>query len=187
MGFIEDRLAAMDGDFKKAKEPSAGGGSWMPEEDGDYQVIVERFDTFTSKDKTALFLKAELKIANDREYDGQVMEKVWPLDDPDKLGYLKRDLRTMGLEPDADDFSFGNLLTELEQVLDVPLMVAVVTSNRLNEKTNEYYRNIYINQRLGAPLRQQDVERTGRSDVPAEAPPTRAPQTVPDDDDDIPF
>jgi hypothetical protein len=183
MGFIEDRLAALDGDFKAAKEPSRGGGSWMPDEDGDYQVIVERFDTFTNKAKTALFLKAELKIANDREYDGQVMEKVWELDNPDRMGYLKRDLRTMGLNPDDDDFSFGNLLTELESVLDVPLMVAVVTSDRMNEKTNEYYRNIYINQRLGAPLRRDDVERTGASDVPATVP---AGSGVADDDD-IPF
>ena len=182
MGFIEDRLAALDGDFKQAKEPSKGGGSWMPEEDGDFQVIVERFDTFTSKDKSSLFLKAELKIANDRQYDGQVMEKVWPLDDLDKLGYLKRDLRTMGLSPDDDDFSFGNLLTELEQVLDVPLMVAVVTSDRVNEKTGENYRNLYINQRLGAPLRKHDVERTGKSDIP-----TEVPVGAGSDDDDIPF
>lgn len=181
--FIEDRLKALDSDFKKAKEPAAGGGSWMPEEDGDYQVIVERFDTFSNKDKTSLFLKAELKIANDRDYDGQVMEKVWPLDDPEKMGYLKRDLRTMGLNPDDDDFSFGNLLIELRSVLDVPLMVAVVTSNRVNEKTGENYRNIYLNQRLGAPLRRNDVERTGKSDIPATVPPTAGD----DDEDPIPF
>jgi hypothetical protein len=167
MGFIEDRLAALDGDFKAAKEPSRGGGSWMPDEDGDYQVIVERFDTFTNKAKTALFLKAELKIANN----------------PERFGYLKADLRTMGLSPDDDDFSFGNLLTELEQVLDVPLMVAVVTSNRVNEKTGENYRNIYLNQRLGAPLRRQDVERTGKSDIPATVPPAARD----DDEDPIPF
>jgi hypothetical protein len=183
MGFIEDQLAALNSDFKAAKEPSKGGGSWMPEEDGDYQVIVERFDTFTRKDKSRIFLKAELKIANDREYDGQVMEKVWELDNPDRFGYLKSDLRTMGLNPDDEDFSFGNLLTELEQVLDVPLMVAVVTADRMNEKTGEYYRNIYINQRLGAPLRKQDVERTGTSDVPATVP--AGPAVA--DDDDIPF
>jgi hypothetical protein len=183
MGFEQDRLAALEADFKAAKEPQKGGGSWMPDEDGDYQVIVERFDTFTSKDKSRLFLKAELKIANDREHDGQVMEKVWELDNPERMGYLKADLRTMGLSPDDDDFSFGNLLNELEQVLDVPLMVAVVTSNRVNEKTGENYRNIYLNQRLGAPLRRNDVERTGKSDVPATVPPTADD----DDGDPIPF
>lgn len=174
MGFLEDRLAALDGDFKNAKAREQKDGNWLPD-DGDYQMIVERFDTFEKKSDHSLFLKVFLKIANDREYDGQTVEKVWPLDDPERMDWLKGDLKTMGVPVDDEDFSFGDLLKHLEAVLDVPLDCRVVTSNRRKPDSDEYYRNLYINGRLGAPLRREDVVRTGASDIPNDLPPAETP------------
>jgi antitoxin component HigA of HigAB toxin-antitoxin module len=170
---VAERLGAMNDTFQSAYD----GG--MPE-DGDYQALVERFDFFESG-AGELFLKTELRIQLDPKYEGATVETVHNLEHPERIQWAKKHLRTLGLE--LDDFS--TLQARLSEVLDVPVAITIKTSDKVNEKTGEPYRNVYVNERLGGPMRAAP-----RPDIPVDtsdyAP---APGAQPGNaiDEDIPF
>jgi hypothetical protein len=96
-----------------------------------------------------------------------------------KLGFLKRDLKTLGIDVEAEDFSMG-LVRPGSPIWDValncPYDLAVKTSTS-TDKEGKPYRNLYVNARLGGPL-------TG--DVPADVPVPSVSRPG-DGDDDVPF
>jgi hypothetical protein len=136
-----DRLAHMDGHYEAA--PVAGGFDDLPP-DGDYQCVIDRFDFVESQKNGRLYLKTLMSVAAG-PLKGRRVSCLHDLEDPDRLKYLKKHLSVLEVEP----VSLRHLEAELHKALDVPVLVAV--------KTNGEFRNVYVNQRLGAPIRQSDV------------------------------
>lgn len=173
---LKERLASVNDNWQRTVRTS---GDDLPP-DGDYQAIVERFEPFQAKSSGAYWLKTELRIQLDPEWDGKIVTTIHALDDPDRAEFLVRHLRTLGLSADELE-DLANIDQALHKVLDVPVRIAVVTADRINEKTGLPFRNVYVNERLGPPLTSQQ-----RSDVPADppAPPAAAGATP---DEELPF
>lgn len=157
-----DRLAQMD-----AAYDSATAGAVLPP-DGEYQAVIDRFDFLESPKNGRLYLKTIATVAVGPQ-QGKQVSTLHDLEDPERLGYLKKHLSVLEVEP----ASLRNLEESLSSALDCPFLVAVKTTL----KGGETYRNVYFNQRLGGPL-----SRT-LTDVPASAGP--APSSA--IEADIPF
>ena len=192
MSTIADRLAALDNDYAKAP---VGGDYEMPPP-GIYQAVVERFDTLEfDKGKNAghLQLKTTFKIELDPKYAGKTVDVLHDLEDPERFNWLKKHLNTLGLDPEA--FQFSELMSNLNKVLDVPCEIAIVESVKTNPNTGEPYKNCYLNRRLGDALpskpkpkrKPKNPTQTGVSDVPSSMDPGREDGDPGMDDDDIPF
>lgn len=189
---VEGRLAALDESFKSASSEPMGYDNSLPEP-GDYQTIFTGVEFFEKKDAPHnAFLKTIFEIQDDAMYAGREISMIYNLEPhkvplgqptPDreaiemKLGFLKRDLKTMGIDVDAEDFSFAQVRPGSpiwETCLNAPFLLAVRDSKKLNPATGNPYRNAYVNERLGAPI---------PPDIPVE--PYAAP--VAGSEDDIPF
>lgn len=140
---LADRLAGLNTDWQDAKTFNK---VWPP--DGDYQALVHRFDFFEGGAANHAFLKTELEVQHDDEWQGTSVETIHDLEDPDRLGFLKQHLHVLGL--DLDDFS--QLEVRLSEVLDVPVQIRIKTSDKKNSD-GEHYRNVFVNERLGGPVR----------------------------------
>lgn len=187
-----EQLAALDDDFDQAvvKQP----GELPP--DGTYQAIVDRFDFFESKGAYSHeFLKTELKIADEDHEDlnGWPVDTVHCITDPERLAMVKDHLQRLGWEA---DWRFSDIEEHLPNFLDLPVEIAVVTSNKINEKTGQPYRNVYVNQVLGPPLNggapadpEPDVppDQEGLEDAGDAPDRTAAAIAGSSGDDDIPF
>lgn len=177
---LDERLKAQDEKFKNA--PEGGGFPQLPEP-GWYSCILRAVDFFEAKSNGAAFLKIIYEVALDAKYQGTNIEVLYNLEPgipfPDKpapteesieqtLGFLKKDLRTLGI--DVDDPSFG-----LEYVvpgsviwdglLDVPVAIDVVDSKKVNPTTNKPYRNAYLRERLGEPLEMAAPAESGADNI----------------------
>ena len=175
-----DELKQYDDAFRNAK---AEGGNYDLPPDGTYQAIVDRFDFFENRDGDRLFLKTELTVQNHPDESGRLIEIIHQLNDPDRVEWLKKHLHRLGVP--VEEISVSQLRPGSEvlaAVCDVPVQVEVKTSDRKKDDGTPY-RNAYVNQRLGPPLR-QDVQRTGGSDVPNDF---SQPGTVPTGPDEPPF
>jgi hypothetical protein len=183
---LEESLTAMDDAFAKA--PADTDPYALPEP-GVYQAMVRQIEFFERKNPpNDAFLKIKFEIVHDAKYEGRGVDLVHPLelhltdakyeDIERKLSFLKKDLKTLGLPVEDDNFSLAEIRPGApmwDDVLDVPVELAIVDSKKINDQTGKPYRNLYLNQRLGAPI----------SDVP-----TTAPATVPagrSGDGEIPF
>lgn len=163
---LEQRLAALDDKIKTTPAVPPGGAFDLPPV-GDYQAMLDRWDHFEGKNgKTAghLFLKAEYVIQH-HELAGKQVDLIYNMDDPEGkgIGFLKADLKKLGVE-DADDLDAAGIHRVLEQVCDTPVLLAVRVSKKLNPETNEPFRNAYLRESFGAPMR-SDVPQGG--DFPA--------------------
>lgn len=181
---LSAKLAALDEEFADAPvddDPYA-----LPEP-GTYQAILRRIDSFDSK-AGDFFLKLVYEIALDAKYEGREVDMLYNMTNTDvdgdmrrkRLGFLKKDLTTLGFDTDAEDFSLGQLYpgsSVWEQVLDVPVELAIVDSKKTNPTTGRPYRNVYLNARMGDPL-ESDV-------TPVQ--PVLSHGQVEGDDDDLPF
>lgn len=186
---LEERLASLDDTFKSA--PMEGGFTRFMPEPGLYQGILREIDFFESK-KGQAFLKLVFEIALHPEYAGQQIELTYNLE-PDgnneereqKLGFLKRDLRTLGIPVESDEFSFAQVRPGSaiwDPVMDVPVSIEVKDSKRVNPDTGKPWRNAYVQDRLGDPLP------VGTTPMPqSEIPNTLEPQQQVAADDTIPF
>jgi hypothetical protein len=155
---IQERLRQQDQAFDQA--PVAGVKNSVP--DDLYQAVVNRFDYIdTAK---GLKLKTEMTIAVG-QYTGSELECWHDLEDPEKFKYLKQHLQALDVPEPA---SLAELDDSLKQALDCPVAVNVVERNG--------YKNAYVRQRLGAPLKADTVTPS------ADYQPTLATPT-----DDIPF
>lgn len=141
-----DRLAQMTDEFRDAKPIQL---DELPE-DGDYQAIVEEFDSFESK-AGDLFLKTIMRIAHDPIYEGWKAWTLHNLTDPERFGWLKKHLTALGADVDALEADFSKLDDVLRAVLDVPVEIAIRTSKNKDSNGNNY-RNCYVNGRLGGPI-----------------------------------
>lgn len=152
------RLAALNESYASA----VGDPNSLPP-DGDYQAVIDRFDILESKKNGRLYLKTEMTVVGGA-HNGWPASTLHDLEDPDRIGWVKKHLTVLGVE--VEDLS--QLEDALTAALDVPVLITV--------KTNGEYRNCYVNDRLGAPL---------RSDLGN--PPS--PVTVPDEDpnNELPF
>lgn len=171
---LEERLAAMQPAFTEASADT--GSPFEPPPDGDYQALVKRFDFFESKAGQA-FLKTEMEVVHDQAYNGREVSVVHNLEDPERINYLKRHLDILGADVKGLDLRLIRPGSELlGSLCDTPVEITVKTSDRV-DKDGKPYRNIYVNRRLGEPI---------RSDVPAPAPAAVSTATV-IDDEKIPF
>lgn len=182
---LEDRLAKMNGAWGAAD--AAVGGLFEPPPDGDYQALVHAFDFFDTP-KNGAFLKIELQVANDATYNGRTAESIFSLEDKDRIGFLKGVLAILGVDVE------NTPLTEirpgsgtLNALLDTPVAIRIRRSDK-SDKDGRPYVNVYINQRLGDPIRQGGQARPPASDVPGAKPgefePSRGGMVEPDQ---IPF
>lgn len=137
--------------FNDAYDKAPAGLNDLPP-DGDYQAVVDRFDIFEAKSNNRLYLKTEMTVALG-DYKGWSVDTIHSLDDPDRMSWLKKHLTT--LEVDCHDLS--KLEDCLVTALDAPVLVAV--------KTKGEYRNVYVNQRLGTPLRAASDLESATSDI----------------------
>jgi hypothetical protein len=141
---VTNRLKDMNSAYQEAEAPE--GGSYELPPDGDYQAVVERFDWFEAKSGEGhLFLKTEMRVANG-PHSGASVDTVHDVEDPERLGWLKRHLTTLGVK----DGPLSTLEKRLADVVGVPVEVRVKTSTKTNADGIPY-RNVYANKRLGDP------------------------------------
>jgi hypothetical protein len=180
---LADRLARYDDTFKKASVDQYG--NQLPDP-GTYQTLFRDVDFFESKAGKA-FLKLTFEVTFDDQWRGHAIEKIYPLEFDDdreaelKLGFLKKDLLTLGVDTAAEDFSLtlvrpGSPIWD--GVLDVPVEVAVVESKKVDTQTGKAYRNAYLNARLGGPV---------RGDLPSTVEPVPSVAQGAFDENDPPF
>jgi hypothetical protein len=184
---LEERLAKLDESFKAAS--SEGGYSNQLPEPGIYQALFREVDFFEAKQTGAAFLKLVFEIVTGEKYKGWPVELIHPLEpDPEiaetKFQYLKRDLKTLGIPVDEDDFSLAQVRPGSEiwtPIFDVPVEIEVKQSKKLNPNTGQPYVNAYLQARLGDPLPKAVQSQLG-SDVPAGEKDMAPVPAIPDDD-----
>jgi hypothetical protein len=182
---LEQRLEAMRDPFKEAPVEGGYNNDWPP--DGDYQGLVRRFDFFEATNTSGhAFLKTEIEIALHPEYTGREVETVHDLEDPERIGWLKKHLAALGVNVESDDFDITQVRPGSEllaSLLDVPVAFVIKTGTRINEKTGKPYRSVYVNERLGGPMPAPSSQ--AAADVPADT--TDLTPEQQQADDKIPF
>jgi hypothetical protein len=162
---VQARLAEMDDAYENVTDG-------RPEE-GTYQAVIERFDFFDSKKTGDLFMKTQLTIAHDPQYEGQTLEAIHNLTDPERIRWTKKYLAMLGYQG-----SISGLIGNLDSFVGLPVEVAVKYSDRLDEYGDPYM-NVFVNRRLAELEAPTDVPAGDFSAAPA--------ATTPISDDDIPF
>lgn len=141
---VEKELAAFDKAFNDA-EVKGGAKGDLPE--GDYNVTVSAVEIFKSKDER-LFFKLVLMVM-DGDMGGATVNKIYSLDNPERLGFLKSDLMTCGLHLKK----FSELPKKMTDIEGVCLKV--------HAKKKGQYTNYYINGKLSP-----EAEDVSGEDVP---------------------
>lgn len=186
---FEARLAALDGHFRNA---SADGASFELPDPGNYQAIFRRVDFFERKDApNDAFLKLTYEIVFDPNHEGREVDFIYSLEPQKtgasaeevemKLGFLKRDLRTLGVDVTEEDFSLTRIAPGAslwDDLLDCTVELAIRDSKKVNPNTGRAYRNAFLNERTGDAL-------PPATDVPAVVDPL--PVAAVDTDPGIPF
>jgi len=191
---VSERLANLDSAFKGASSSPMGYDNELPEP-GDYQTLFTAVHFFEKKAAPHnAFLKLTFEIQDDALYTGREISMIYNLEPhkvapgqpaptaeevEQKLSFLKRDLKTMDIDVDAEDFSFSEVRPGSaiwDDPLDSPFLVAVRDSRKVNPNTGKPYRNAYLNERLGKAI---------PPDIPVEDPPVQVAGGDPGED--IPF
>ena len=182
---LEERLAANLAAFNEA--PADTGSLFELPPDGEYQASVYEFDFFEGGDPKQAYLKIVCVVEHDETYTGRRCDLgPYSLEDAERFRFLKADLRRLGAEPET--YALTDLLPGsefLKGLLDTPVEIKVVTRDKVNPKTGEVYRNVWLQKRLGAPGSAAEGF-TPASDVPARTG-DFSPPAGGYDDDDIPF
>jgi hypothetical protein len=189
---LEARLAALDNSFKSA--PSEGGTFYndLPEP-GEYQAVLRSIDFFESKAGAAL-LKLIFEVVLSKDYMGHEIGLLYnlepegtPQEIEQRLSFLKRDLKTLGIPVDQEDFAFSDVRPGSpiwDDVMDVPVAITVKEGKKLDPKTGRPRINAYLDARLGDPLPGNQALQFG-SDMGADT--TPPVPSVTDGDGSIPF
>jgi hypothetical protein len=133
---------------------------------GDHQTLVHEYDFFQGGDPRQEFMKIRFQVQHS-EHAGRMIEKVYSIETEDGVAFLKADLHRMGVDVSA--FQLSSIVdgTLQEQTLDLPLLLRVKEGTKQNPKTGKPYVSVYIQQRLGDPVRgKRDALPTTGSDVP---------------------
>lgn len=137
-----ERLKAMNGAFAETKIKVYE----LPPDDGHYECAIESMGPRKAPwDESVLVLDTQLKVVSGK-YEGHIFNVTHDLENPDRLEFLKKHLRTLGFP--------GDDLTALpgfcQVMLDQLVLVNVKTSDKTNEKTGLPYRNAYVMRVLAA-------------------------------------
>lgn len=161
---LAQRLANVQAAFNEA--PNEMERKFPP--DNDYQTLLHEFDFFEGGTPKQAFMKMVFTIVHDDDWAGLPLEKVYGLEDPERIGYLKADLYRLGVDTEKLDLATAISTGELQaSLLDTPTLIRVKRGNKINPKTNQPYVGVYIQQKLGEPVRRvAGPERTGQSDIP---------------------
>lgn len=143
---LQKMLKEYDDDYDKSP-------SFRRAPDGTYQAVVERFDFLKGKDD-GTYLKTELRIALG-EYEGQVETTLHSLTNPERFGFTKGHLDTLGVEGPLSEIE-----NNVGQVLDTPVEISIYSSTN----GDKAYRNVRVERRLGSPISASDV--TNPDDIP---------------------
>jgi hypothetical protein len=127
MSDILSRLQQFDNDYEKA--PAEGAKIELPP--GRYVMNVVKGEVFESKEGR-LFLRLDLGVM-EGDMSGVIVSKLFTLDDPSRLSWLKKDMFTLGIMVQK----LSELPAALSKITDQALMVEV--------KQNGKYTNYYIN------------------------------------------
>lgn len=158
------RLAQMNETYENVSD--------RPYEEGEYQGTIQRFDFFEANATGDIYLKVEIAFAHQPEYEGQEVEAIYNLTNPERLTWTKKFVGIIGYDGPLSQIVTGGL----EPFIGLPVEFKIAYPGKQNKYGDEIM-NVYVNRRLG--------ELTGPStDVPAD---TSAFQTTPVDDSDIPF
>jgi hypothetical protein len=132
-------LTFLDDQFEEAEEPQ--GGTSVP--DGQYTAKVENVEfTETRTAEPKPILKQELVIT-DGEFSGKSLYRNNLMSTAQNLGYLKKDLRALGIDVNAPGFKLSHFLQNgLSELLDK--VVGVTVKNKLDQ-TGTMRCNVYIN------------------------------------------
>lgn len=174
---LQERLAAMSALFDDV-EP-ASGSLFEPPPPGDYEGLVFEFAFFEGGTPKQAFVKVVIDTQRDlngnAQFAGRRAEIVNSLEDPERLPFLKALFDTLvgddgGVSVLGRRYSITDVVPEsslLVSLLDVPVRFRAVESKKANPETGKPYLNIYLNERLGAAVRQGAVDpaRAGSSDV----------------------
>lgn len=181
------KLAALDEDFKAAPSESRPMFDSVPP--GRYQATFREVAHFESKKNEDWFLKLIFEVMFE-EHAGRSIDKIYNMgasgsaeQRQQRLGFLKQDLKTLGIDVDAEDFSISDCFPGSplwDEILGTPVAIAVVPSKKVNPETGEPYPpNAYLNERLGDPL---------PTDIPVDPIASVAPAKPSyEDDDSVPF
>lgn len=172
---LEQHLAALNAPFKEASADTGSAFDLPP--DGDYQALVKRWDYFRGK-SGQWFLKCELEVCHDPNYNGRQADVINNISDPDRASWLKKTLATLGADVEnLDTTTLRPGSPILEALCDTPVEITVKTSDKTNAE-GQPYRNVYVNRRLGEPI---------RSDLPSTPEPAISAAAAAISSDKIPF
>lgn len=158
---FEARMAAVAAAFNQAPDEGAG-SQFDPPPDGEYQAILDSWDHFEGGTPTQAFIKAVCRVVNHPEVAGRKADIVNALEDPERIGWLKELLVKLGArevcQANGWDFDHPQMFPALvvpgspilRALVDTPVLIKVVTSDR-QKPDGSYYRNVYLQQRLGPP------------------------------------
>lgn len=165
---LQERLAAMSALFDDV-EP-ASGSLFEPPPPGDYEGLVYEFAFFEGGTPKQAFVKVVIDTQHDlngnTQFAGRRAEIVNSLEDPERLPFLKALFDTLvgddgGVSVLGRRYSITDVVPEsplLVALLDVPVRFRAVESKKVNQETGRPYLNIYLNERLGAAVRQGAVD-----------------------------
>lgn len=176
----QQRLAGQQAAWEGAEATTGSGSMFVDPPDGTYQGTVFAFD-FIDTDTAGAFLKIEVQVANG-EQAGKVTGELFALEDKDRLQYTKGALSVIGVDVENTPLSQihpGSPV--LEAVLDTPIEFTVKRSGSNPKRDGAPYVNVYLNKRLGGPLRANDQQQLPASqEHPSDVPGDEAPWTSKD-------
>lgn len=127
MADIMDELKTYD----EAYENASAEGAKADLAPGQYVLRVKDGEVFKSKDGR-IYLKLNLQVS-EGESTGLTVSKLYALDAPEKLGWLKKDMFTMGV--------MVQKLSQLHEQITKIIGLALVVEVKLNGKYTNYYIN----------------------------------------------
>jgi hypothetical protein len=139
---IQQLLNAMAEPFKEAVAPSGNQSGIDDMPDDDYQGRVDAFDFVEGKKKAgALYFIIRTSIQNHPEFGGRGIDFLHEVTDPERHGWLKKDLATLGADMENFSLPMLNDPDVMTPLLDVPILIGIYTNKK-------GYKNQIIRERL---------------------------------------
>lgn len=141
---------------KSWEEAEDTGGGFFELPEGEYEVIISDIEIGYSKNDRLQIVYSLTIIEG--EYKNKIVKKFAGLDDPDRLGFVKGDLKRLGIECDN--------LEDLPEVLDNQAKgLTVLIACKKTTKGEITYTNIYFNKVLDEVPEEAEVEAAKKKPV----------------------